>query len=179
MFCVREVHAGYGATPILFGVSLEVRQGEAVALLGKNGMGKTTLMKTAIGFLKPWRGTIEFEGRHAAIEPRQPQRRRAVPLAQLADAGALERIERRPVRAMMTALLAGPPHGQRPHQAAHERHRQDPAQDVLASTDAEQRARRPALHRPPGQTPNFSRVTGLSRSSRAEASKTITPFSMM
>jgi len=34
-----------------------------VALLGKNGMGKTTLMKTAIGFLKPWRGAIEFEGR--------------------------------------------------------------------------------------------------------------------
>src|SRR3989441_9889270 len=60
---MREVHAGYGATPILFGVSLEVREGEAVALLGKNGMGKTTLMKTAIGFLKPWRGTIEFEGR--------------------------------------------------------------------------------------------------------------------
>src|SRR5881296_1523007 len=60
---MREVHAGYGATPILFGVSLEVREGEAVARLGKNGMGKTTLMKTAIGFLKPWRGTIEFEDR--------------------------------------------------------------------------------------------------------------------
>ena len=38
---IRDLHAGYGATPILFGVSLEVRQGEAVALLGKNGMGKT------------------------------------------------------------------------------------------------------------------------------------------
>jgi len=37
-------------------VSLEVRAGEAVALLGRNGMGKTTLMKTAIGFLAPWRG---------------------------------------------------------------------------------------------------------------------------
>jgi branched-chain amino acid transport system ATP-binding protein len=57
-----DVHAGYGATPILFGVSLEVRQGEAVALLGRNGMGKTTLMKTIIGFLRPWRGRIEFEG---------------------------------------------------------------------------------------------------------------------
>ena len=59
---MRDVHAGYGATPILFGVSLEVRQGEAVALLGRNGMGKTTLMTTIIGFLKPWRGAIEFEG---------------------------------------------------------------------------------------------------------------------
>ena len=62
MFRMQDVHAGYGATPILFGVSLEVRQGEAVALLGRNGMGKTTLMKTIIGFLKPWRGAIEFEG---------------------------------------------------------------------------------------------------------------------
>jgi branched-chain amino acid transport system ATP-binding protein len=63
MFRINEVHAGYGATPILFGVSLEVQQGEAVALLGRNGMGKTTLMKSAMGFLKPWRGAIEFEGR--------------------------------------------------------------------------------------------------------------------
>jgi branched-chain amino acid transport system ATP-binding protein len=60
---IRDVHAGYGATPILFGVSLEVREGEAVALLGRNGMGKTTLMKAAMGFLKPWRGAIEFDGR--------------------------------------------------------------------------------------------------------------------
>jgi branched-chain amino acid transport system ATP-binding protein len=63
VFRVRDVHAGYGATPILFGVSLEVNKGEAVALLGRNGMGKTTLMKTIIGFLKPWRGSIEFEDR--------------------------------------------------------------------------------------------------------------------
>src|SRR6266516_2872096 len=59
---MREVHAGYGATPILFGVSLEVHAGEAVALLGKNGMGKTTLMKTAMSFLRPTRGSIAFEG---------------------------------------------------------------------------------------------------------------------
>jgi branched-chain amino acid transport system ATP-binding protein len=40
-----------------------VQEGEAVALLGKNGMGKTTLMKTAMGFLPAWQGRIEFEGR--------------------------------------------------------------------------------------------------------------------
>ena len=62
MLRITDLHAGYGATPILFGVSLEVRPGEAVALLGRNGMGKTTLMKTAMGFLKPWRGAIEFDG---------------------------------------------------------------------------------------------------------------------
>jgi branched-chain amino acid transport system ATP-binding protein len=62
MLKIDGVHAGYGATPILFGVSLEVRDGEAVALLGKNGMGKTTLMKAAMGFLRPWRGRIDFQG---------------------------------------------------------------------------------------------------------------------
>jgi len=62
MLRIDDLHAGYGATPILFGVSLEVRQGEAVALLGRNGMGKTTLMKTAMGFIKPTRGRIDFEG---------------------------------------------------------------------------------------------------------------------
>ena len=62
MLQIRDLHAGYGATPILFGVSLEVQEGEAVALLGKNGMGKSTLMKTAMGFIKPTRGTIDFEG---------------------------------------------------------------------------------------------------------------------
>jgi branched-chain amino acid transport system ATP-binding protein len=62
MLRIADLHAGYGATPILFGVSLEVNAGEAVALLGKNGMGKTTLMKTAMGFLRPTRGAIAFEG---------------------------------------------------------------------------------------------------------------------
>ena len=62
MLRIDDLHAGYGPTPILFGVSLEIRQGEAVALLGRNGMGKTTLMKTAMGFIKPTRGRIDFMG---------------------------------------------------------------------------------------------------------------------
>jgi branched-chain amino acid transport system ATP-binding protein len=62
VFRITDLHAGYGATPILFGVSLEVREGEAVALLGRNGMGKTTLLKTAMGFLRPTRGSIELAG---------------------------------------------------------------------------------------------------------------------
>jgi len=57
-----DLHSAYGATPILFGVSLTVNDGEAVALLGRNGMGKTTLLKTIMGFLKPTRGLIEFQG---------------------------------------------------------------------------------------------------------------------
>src|SRR5260370_413708 len=90
---------------------------------------------------------VLFEGRHAAIEPRQPQRRRAVPLAQLADAGALERIERRHVRPVMAAVDPGPPDRQRPHEAADQRHRQHRAHELLAPPGTEQRTRRPAFHR--------------------------------
>src|SRR3989441_4085905 len=72
----RDAHARYSLTPILVGVSLEVRQVEAVALLGKNGMGKTTLMKTAMGFLRPWRGTIEFDGQSLiGLRPHEIARR--------------------------------------------------------------------------------------------------------
>ncbi len=62
MLRVVDVHSAYGATPILFGVSLTVQDGETVALLGRNGMGKTTFLKTIMGFLKPTRGEIEFQG---------------------------------------------------------------------------------------------------------------------
>jgi len=62
MFTVENLRAGSGATPILFGVSLQVGPGEAVALLGRNGMGKTTLTKAVMGFLRPTRGAISFEG---------------------------------------------------------------------------------------------------------------------
>ncbi|MBI4609372.1 MAG: ABC transporter ATP-binding protein [Candidatus Rokubacteria bacterium] len=62
MLQLADVHSAYGATPILFGVSLRVEDGETVALLGRNGMGKTTLLKTIMGFLKPTHGQIEFQG---------------------------------------------------------------------------------------------------------------------
>ena len=62
MLRLVDLHSAYGATPILFGVSLTVNDGETVALLGRNGMGKTTLLKTIMGFLKPTRGQIEFHG---------------------------------------------------------------------------------------------------------------------
>src|SRR5262249_1310823 len=70
MLKLTDVHAGYGATPILFGVSLEVRAGEAVALLGRNGMGKTSLPKTAFRFLGARRPEFEFGG--IALAPGAP-----------------------------------------------------------------------------------------------------------
>jgi branched-chain amino acid transport system ATP-binding protein len=60
---VVGAQAGYGDLPVLFGVDLTIRPGEAVTLLGRNGMGKTTTVRCIIGLLKPTSGTIRFEGR--------------------------------------------------------------------------------------------------------------------
>jgi branched-chain amino acid transport system ATP-binding protein len=58
-----DVHAGYGRTPALFGVSLRVEQGEIVALLGRNGVGKTTTLRTIVGLTTRTAGRIALEGR--------------------------------------------------------------------------------------------------------------------
>jgi len=58
---IDGLEAGYGAVKALHGVSLEVRQGETVALLGTNGNGKSTLMKCIMGLLKPAGGSIVLE----------------------------------------------------------------------------------------------------------------------
>nr|WP_108658674.1 ABC transporter ATP-binding protein [Acuticoccus kandeliae] len=57
------VSAGYGAATVLHGVSLDLKPGEIVAVLGKNGMGKTTLLKTIMGFLKAATGSITLDGK--------------------------------------------------------------------------------------------------------------------
>jgi ABC-type branched-subunit amino acid transport system ATPase component len=57
-----ELDVGYGPVQVLFDVDFEVEPGEIVALLGTNGAGKSTLLKAISGLLKPWDGTITFEG---------------------------------------------------------------------------------------------------------------------
>ena len=57
---VSGLWAGYGATPILQGVSMSVSRGEIVGVIGRNGVGKSTLMRCLIGLLDTWRGTITF-----------------------------------------------------------------------------------------------------------------------
>ncbi|MBR0913632.1 ABC transporter ATP-binding protein [Bradyrhizobium japonicum] len=57
---VSELCAGYGATPILQGVTMSVSRGEIVGVIGRNGVGKSTLMRCLIGLLQTWRGTISF-----------------------------------------------------------------------------------------------------------------------
>src|ERR1700753_3901410 len=57
---IRDLDAAYGAVKALRGVSLDVKSGETVALLGTNGNGKSTLMKCIMGLVRPWRGSISL-----------------------------------------------------------------------------------------------------------------------
>ncbi len=63
MLEVRALEAGYGRAAILFDVSFDVGNGEAVALLGRNGAGKSTTLKAIAGWLKPSHGDIRLDGR--------------------------------------------------------------------------------------------------------------------
>ena len=58
---IRDVEAGYGAVRALHGVSVEISQGQTVALLGTNGNGKSTLMKCVMGMVRPKRGTVTLD----------------------------------------------------------------------------------------------------------------------
>ena len=62
LLAVEDLHAGYGAGSVLHGVTLEVRAGEVVSLLGRNGMGKTTTVRAIMGLLRPTRGTVRVHG---------------------------------------------------------------------------------------------------------------------
>ena len=63
MLKITDLEAGYGGSIVLHGVSLEVRDGEAVVILGPNGHGKTTLLRTISGLIRPSAGRIEFDGK--------------------------------------------------------------------------------------------------------------------
>jgi len=58
-----DIHTYYGESYVLQGISLEVKKGSVVALLGRNGMGKTTTIRSIIGFTPPRRGVVRFKGK--------------------------------------------------------------------------------------------------------------------
>ncbi len=62
LLTVRDLRTGYGTVPVLHGISLEVDEGEIVAVLGPNGAGKTTTLSAISGLIKPWSGSITFDG---------------------------------------------------------------------------------------------------------------------
>ena len=63
MLTVEGLQTSYGQSQVLFGVDLDVRRGEVVTLLGRNGMGKTTTIRSIMGMTPPHGGTITFKGR--------------------------------------------------------------------------------------------------------------------
>ena len=63
LLAVSGLEAGYGEAQVLFGVDLEIRKSEVVSLLGRNGMGKTTTVRSIMGIAQPREGTISFDGK--------------------------------------------------------------------------------------------------------------------
>ncbi|HEX4766767.1 MAG TPA: ABC transporter ATP-binding protein [Lichenihabitans sp.] len=78
MLDVEGLHSGYDGIPVLSGLSLRIEAGEFVGILGHNGMGKTTLLKTLIGILPATSGQIRFEGDPIARLPSHGRVRRGM-----------------------------------------------------------------------------------------------------
>ena len=66
---IADLHAAYGLSRVLFGISLDIAAGECVCLLGRNGVGKTTTMRSVMGLLRPTAGRILWQGRDIAGWP--------------------------------------------------------------------------------------------------------------
>jgi urea ABC transporter ATP-binding protein UrtE len=75
---VADLHVAYGQTPALAGVSLSVAAGEIVSIIGRNGVGKTTLLKTVIGLLRPRAGAITLDGEEISGLPAHVRARRGI-----------------------------------------------------------------------------------------------------
>lgn len=69
MLKVKNLSVGYDNVPVVFDASFEVKEGELVSIVGSNGAGKTTILKTLSGLLKPFSGQIEFLGRRTDRMP--------------------------------------------------------------------------------------------------------------
>jgi amidase len=75
---VHDVRAGYGRVPVLHGVSFQLAEGEALGIVGHNGMGKTTLLKTIVGLLPATGGRITLDGTDVTREPAHARSRRGL-----------------------------------------------------------------------------------------------------
>jgi len=69
MLRVNDIHCAYDSVPVIFGVSMEVREGELVAIVGANGAGKSTIMRSIAGLMHPVQGSIEFLGEDISRMP--------------------------------------------------------------------------------------------------------------
>ena len=69
LLSLTNITAGYGSAQVLFGIDLEIGEGEVVTLLGRNGMGKTTTVRAIMGLIKPWSGEVQVDGKNYAGQP--------------------------------------------------------------------------------------------------------------
>jgi branched-chain amino acid transport system ATP-binding protein len=66
---VKDITSGYGEVQILWGSTMNLEKGKLTCLVGGNGVGKTTLLRTIMGLLQPWNGTVTFEGKDVSKLP--------------------------------------------------------------------------------------------------------------
>ena len=66
---VRDITSGYGEVQILWGTSLSLEEGKLTSLVGGNGVGKTTMLRSIMGLLRPWSGSIWFQGQDISRQP--------------------------------------------------------------------------------------------------------------
>ena len=115
---VSDVHTYYGSIQALKGISLEVREGEIVTLLGSNGAGKSTTLRSINGLNRPRRGTIRFDGRDITRVPaheivkrgiaQSPEGRRLFPrmtVTENLELGAFQRSDRAEIREDMERVF--------------------------------------------------------------------------
>lgn len=69
MLTVEDLESGYGVMQVLWKPSLEVKKGSITSLLGPNGVGKSTLLRTVLGSIEPWRGKISYQGQEITHLP--------------------------------------------------------------------------------------------------------------
>ena len=62
LLAIEDLHSAYGLSRVLFGISLDIAAGECVCLLGRNGVGKTTTMRSVMGLLRPTSGRVVWKG---------------------------------------------------------------------------------------------------------------------
>jgi branched-chain amino acid transport system ATP-binding protein len=66
---IRDVASGYGEVQILWGTSMALQESRLTSLVGGNGVGKTTLLRTVMGLIRPWEGSVWFEGENVSNLP--------------------------------------------------------------------------------------------------------------
>ncbi len=116
MLAVKAIDVFYGESPILTGLDLAVGEGQVVCVMGRNGVGKTTLLKTIMGLVAPRQGAILFEGREITrLTPYErarlgigyvPQGREIFPTLSVRENLALGARRKRPARESMDYVLS-------------------------------------------------------------------------